>query len=113
MKNLKLLITGLLICVICFSLCACGITEDEAIGTWSGSYVYNGNDYSLAFVLSADGNYVEVMYKNGSYYKTEEGTWEIKSGDVVLHENGDTGTSTIYKYKDEALVNNDHKFYKN
>ena len=108
----KRLIAAVLICALCFVLDSCGIKEDEAVGTWSGTYEYNGNSFSVAFVLGADGEYAQVTYKNGSLSSTEDGTWEIDGGKVVLHEDGNTGTSTVYKYRDGALVNNDHKFYK-
>ena len=37
---------------------------------------------------------------------------KMRSLMVLLHENGDLGGSTPYKYKNGALVNNDHEFYK-
>ena len=112
MKIAKKLISIVLVCLLCLSLCACGISEDKAVGTWTGSYVYNGNSFSVAFILNADGNYSYASYKNGSFNKAESGTWEIKGGKVILHENGNVGISTKYKYKGGALVNNDHQFYK-
>ena len=110
--KIRSLVAVVLVCALCFTLCACGISKDEAVGTWSGSYSYEGNAFSVAFVLSADGEYTKLMYKNGAYYKAESGTGEIEGGDVLLHENGNEGVSTIYKYKGDALVNNDHKYYK-
>ncbi len=111
--NLKRVMALVLVAVICCAfLCACGISEEEAVGTWTGSYTYNGNDFSVAFVLSADGTYSEATIKNGSLNGTEKGTWEVDGGKVVLHPNGDTGHSVTYKYKDGALVNNGHEFTK-
>ena len=112
MRKIKSMIAVLLLVALCVSLCACGISKSEAIGTWSGTYEYNGNQFAVAFVLSEDDTYAEAVYKNGSLSSTEVGTWEIKGGEVVLHENGNTGISTCYKYRGDALVNNDHKFYK-
>lgn len=97
---------------ICLSLCACGISKDEAVGTWTGTYVYNGSSFSCAFVLSEDGTYDKVTYKDGSLSSAEAGTYEVKSGKVILHKDGNTGNSTVYKYKDGKLVNNDHEFSK-
>jgi hypothetical protein len=110
--KIKSLIAILILCTIVVSLCACGISEDEAIGTWSGSYIYNGNQFSVAFVLSPDGTYAKATYKNGSFHKSESGTWEVDGGDVLLYENGNTGAWTTYEYKGGALVNNDHEFFK-
>ena len=111
-KMMKRLFLIAMVAAICFSLCACGISRDEAVGTWSGTYEYNGNQFAVAFVLKGDGDYSKVVYKNGSLSSAEEGTWEVQGGKVILHENGNMGSSTKYTYKGGALVNNDHKFYK-
>lgn len=74
--------------------------------------VYNGSSFSCAFVLSADGTYAEATYKDGSLSSTETGTYEVKGSKVILHENGNMGTSTVYKYKGGKLVNNGHEFTK-
>lgn len=73
---------------------------------------FNGSSFSCAFVLSADGTYAEATYKDGSLSSTESGTYEVKSNKVILHENGNMGTSTVYKYKGGKLVNNGHEFTK-
>ena len=112
MKKMRSLMALVLIGVLCISLCACGISKAKAVGTWSGSYVYNGNTFSVSFVLTENGTYSKATYKNGEFYETETGTWEIKGSKVLLHENGNLGGSTPYKYKNGALVNNDHEFYK-
>ena len=112
MRNFKRFISLALVCMLCISLCACGISRDEAVGTWSGTYVYNGSTFAVAFVLESNGDYAKATYKDGEFRSAESGTWEIKSGKVYLHKDGNTGTSTIYKYQGKALVNNDHKFYK-
>ena len=110
---MKRLLLIALACALCFCLCACGISREEAAGAWSGTYEYHGNQFSVAFVLEADGDYAKVTLKNGSLSSAEDGTWEVKGGKVILHEDGDMGISTEYKYKGGALVNNDHYFYKN
>lgn len=112
MKTCKILVAAMLICAVCLSLCACGISKAEAVGTWSGSYVYNGNLFSRAFVLAADGTYSEATYKNGSFSDSEIGTYEVKGGKVILHEDGNMGVATEYKYKGGKLVNNGHEFSK-
>ena len=108
----KLLALSLVVIMCCVLLCACGISKEDAVGTWSGSYVYNGNNFTAAFVLDSNGEYSKVTYKNGSLSSAEDGTWEVKGGKVILHEDGNMGISTEYKYKGDALVNNDHYFYK-
>ena len=113
MKTLKWPAAATLILTLCLSLCACGgISKEEAVGTWSGAYVYNGNQFARSFVLSEDGKYTEVTMKNGSLSSTETGTYEIKGGKVILHESGDESISTVYEYKNGKPVNNDHEFSK-
>jgi major membrane immunogen (membrane-anchored lipoprotein) len=112
MKKFKFLVVAILICSMCFSLVACGLSQEDAIGIWSGSYEYNGNQFTQTFALADDGTYVKVTVKNGEISSSEDGTYELKGGTVVLHEDGNTGISTKYKYKGGNLVNNGHKFSK-
>lgn len=118
MKNLKCFVAVALICVMLVSLCSCGgISKKDAIGTWSGAYVYNGSQFVTAFALSENGTYAEITYKDGSMANAETGTWEVDDGEVVLYENGnknyDIGvTSTRYQYKSGVLVNSGHEFRK-
>ena len=112
MRKIKSLVAVVMVCAICLSLCACGISEKSAVGTWSGEYDYNGNHFARTFVLDEDGNYTEVTTKNGELYDTETGTYEVKIGKVLLHEDGNTDTSTPYTYRFGKLVNNDHVFTK-
>lgn len=112
MRNVRSGMALVLMVAMLVSLCACGISKDEAVGTWSGTYVYEGNTFTAAFVLSEDGEYAKITYKNGSLSSSEEGTWEIDGGKVVLHEDGNMGISTVYKYSGGNLVNNGHEFSK-
>ena len=109
MKRLFLIAVA---CALCFCLCACGISKDKAVGSWSGTYEYNGNQFSVDFVLEANGQYFKETYKNGSLDSMEDGTWEVREGKVILHEYGDIAY-TKYTYRGSALSNNNHKFYKN
>lgn len=111
MKKCKNLAVGVLLCAIVLSLCACGISREEAVGTWSGTYEYNGNRFSVAIVLDENRTYAKAVYKNQSLSSSETGTYEIDGGDVVLHKYGDA-SMVIYEYKNGALVNNDHEFRK-
>lgn len=108
-KIIALVLAAMMCCVL---LSACGISESDAVGTWSGTYVYDGNNFAVAFILSADGEYSKATVKNGEVSSTETGVWEIDGGKVVLHKDGNFGVSTEYKFKGGALVNNDHEFYK-
>lgn len=101
-----------LVAVLCLSLVACAPSKEKLVGTWSGSWTYNGNEFTRTFVLESDGTYTEVMYKNGEYYKTETGTYEIRGRNVDLHPNGDKNQSTPHKYRGGKLYNADHAFVK-
>ena len=111
MKKCKIVIAIALVIALCAGLSACGIKREEAIGTWLGTYEHNGNTYSIGFKLDAGGEYRKVTYKNGEFYKAEDGDWEIDGGKVALHSNDSAGT-TYYKYKGGNLVNNGHEFTK-
>lgn len=106
---MKKVIALLLALALCVALCACGISKEDVVGGWAGSYTYNGDSFSVGLVLTEDGEYSKVIYKNGSPSSSESGTYEIDGDEVVLHENGKSGTSTRYEYDDGALVNNGHK----
>ena len=112
MRKCRLFIAVILICAICFGLCACGLKESDAVGVWSGTYTYNGNQFSCTFALEGNGKYAKITYKNGSLSSSETGTYEVKGGKVILHKDGNMGVSTEYKYKGGNLVNNGHKFSK-
>ena len=112
MKKIKIMILVALVCLICISLCACGISKEDAVGLWSGTYVYEGNQFACAFVLTEGGDYYKETFKNGSLSSSEIGTYEVKNGKVILHEDGNMGISTEYKYSGGKLVNNGHKFTK-
>ena len=55
------------------------------------------------------------MYKNGSFYKTEAGDYDVKGSKVNLYDSDSSvyhGSSTPYKYKNGTLTNNGHTFVK-
>ncbi len=112
MKTLKRTLVLVLILTMVLCLASCGLEAEEVLGTWVGAYEYEGNSFSRAFVLDADGTYAEVTYKNGALSSTEVGTFEVKGKHVRLHPDGNTGITVEYDYKGEALVNNDHEYYK-
>ena len=112
MKTCRIAVALVLLCAVCLSLCACGISKKNAIGTWQSSYVYEGNTFNVTFVLDDDGDYNKVVVKNGAISKVESGTYEIKGGKVVLHADGDDNVATKYTYKNGKLVNNNHEYVK-
>lgn len=112
MKKMRAFAVLALVVVMLLSMTACVATEDSVEGTWSGSYVYNGNSFSCAFALDGDGTYAKVTYKNGSLNSAEIGTYEVNLFSVDLHPDGNTGVTTSYDYRFGKLVNNGHEFTK-
>lgn len=101
MKIFRKLISLVLVCILCFSLCACA-TENSVTGTWTDRYIYEGNEFFVTIVLEDNGHYTYVSYKNGDLSKAMEGDWEITGGEVCLY----TETGSIrYEYNGENLVN--------
>ena len=109
---MKKVVSVLMLVVMALSMIGCSVSKEEVIGTWSGSWVYNGNSYSSAFVLAEDNTYASATYKNGSFYETEVGTYEIDGGSVDLHPDGNTGITRSYDFKGGKLYNGDHEFTK-
>ena len=117
MKKMKKILSLCLVAVmLCTMLTACGgPSKEDVIGTWSGSYIYNGNEFSQAFVLNPDGTYAKATTKNGELSSTETGDYEIDGSDVVLYDSSSLtyhGDAIRYEYKDGVLINADHKFMK-
>lgn len=112
MKKFRFVVAIALVLSMCVCLCACGLEKSDVVGTWVGSYTYNGNQFQASFVLGADGKYTKITFKNGALSSTDSGTYEVKGKKVRLHSSNGVGGTTEYKYKGGALVNNGHKFYK-
>lgn len=116
MTKLKKLTSLLIVMSMLAILCSgCGLSEDDAVGTWSGTYEYNGNSFAVVFALMSDGTYEKITMKNGETSSMEDGDWEVKGNKVTLYDSSAVtyhGQSTVYTYKSDALVNNDHYFYK-
>lgn len=100
--------------VLCLGLCACAgkLTQEDVVGTWSGSYEFEGNHFFCTFDLHEDGTYQKGTTKNGFTSSAESGTYEVDGNEVILHKDGNTGLATRYKYRSDKLVNNGHKFTK-
>ena len=111
MKKCKIFAAITLLCAICVSFCACGLSEEDVIGTWSCSYEFNGDDFYVEFILSENGEYSKIYIKNNSLSDSENGTWSIEGRKVCLFEN-ENNSNPEYKYKDGKLINGGHEFTK-
>jgi len=106
---MKKTIALILVLVICLSLVACGPSQEDVVGIWTGKWTYEGNTIEKTLLLSPDGTYGALTYKNGALDKLEGGTYEISGKEVELHPDGNTGITTPYDYKRGKLVNNGHE----
>ena len=114
-KTIRTIALVLALTMLTVTLAACGVTMDEAEGTYVGSYVYDGNDFTVAIVLTDDGTYAKVTMKNGEMSGAESGDYEIKGTKVRLYDDSAItyhGKCTEYKYKKGTLTNNGHTFSK-
>lgn len=97
MKRALALILALVL-VFCL-LAACGaMSKEELVGTWSGEWDFNGYHWNEELTLKANGTYVEKNYRDGKYYDTETGTYELDGSTLRCYENGNQG-GPITKYK--------------
>lgn len=112
MKKFASVIALVVLLSLFLSLCACSIEKKDVVGSWGGTYTYEGNSFSVGIALGNDGNYAKVVYKNGSSNSSETGTYEIDGRSVILHPNGDKGHSIEYKFSGGSLENNGHKLSK-
>lgn len=109
----KILGIVVLLTIIVSVLASCSsISKSELVGEWEASYYYDGNYYVNTLVFDSDETYRKVVKKNSRISSTETGTYEIKSGKVVIHENGASNIRQEFEYIDDALVNNDVYYYK-
>lgn len=115
MKKLKFILALVLLTALCLSLVGCGLSEEDAVGTWGGSYIYNGSTVTVVFQLFEDGTYLKMVEKDGNMQDLDMGTYTVEKDllgtKVVLDSDIDSATTT-YEYKNGGLYNNGHKFTK-
>lgn len=105
-KIIALTLVAIICCTMC---CSCGIKEEEIVGTWSATYIFEENEYFVSLILFDDGQYDMTSYKNGSFLNFREGDWGIEGGNLFCY----TETGSIeYDYKDGALVNGAQRLLK-
>lgn len=105
----------LVVALLAVMLVACGVSEEDMVGTWSGAYVYEGNNFGVGMVFNSDGTYAKVVLKNGQMSSSESGEYEVKGNKVILYDSDSLtyhGSFTEYKYKNGTLENNGHYFTK-
>ena len=109
-KKISILSFVLMLCMSLFAGCS-KLEKEDAVGVWSSSWTYNGNDFVCALILSDDFTYIENTSKNGAPATFEFGTYEIDGNEVKCYPR-DEIYWRVYKWKNNHLVNGDHIYYK-
>ncbi len=105
-QSLRIVSLCLLATMLLGILCGCNVSEDNVIGTWTGSYTFNGNSYTVCTIIDASGAYSKVTVKNGLSYTSETGDWEIKGSKIYLYDDSSAvhhGEATVYTYSNGQL----------
>ncbi len=111
MKSIKSILAAILIAAICLSLAACGLSEEDVVGTWSGSWRFNDNTLQAVFTLNPDGTYSRLTFKNGLFFSSDSGNFTIDGDTVILQATG-AAEQTPYTYEDGMLMNSGIHFTK-
>lgn len=106
----------LLIVVFVLSFAGCGtLTTGDLIGTWSGSWDFNGATINNTIEFDIDGTYKEISYHNNELSDIKTGTYVIDGNKVStthIHTNPNNGYKTpvtiTYKYRGGKLRNSGH-----
>lgn len=85
-------------------------TKKKVAGIWEGSYEYGGASYTVRLILSEDGGWQKIMYKNGREADWDIGVYTIKGGEVRCWI--DDTSRISYRYLFGKLKNGRHWFSK-
>lgn len=119
-RTLSFLLAAMLL-VLSFAACSNSNSDTNTdtnsgiVGTYSGSYVYNNNNFDITIKLKEDGTYTDTTKQDGTVVAVEEGEYEVKDNSVFLYiptDEGPRSSWTKYAYKDGTLTNNGHVFTK-
>ena len=112
---MKKVVALILLLAIACSLVACSLKRDDLVGTYQRTWSYQGSTYKKTIVLMSNGKYTATTYKNGYFYKSEAGDWEIEGREVALYDSSASvyhGVATIYTYSNGKLKSGDSVYTK-
>ena len=106
MKKVRIVSCVLLCLIISMIIVGCGATYENVVGTWRGSYVYEGNELDRTLIVNSNGNFEYTTYKNGSFSESKSGRWSIESGALILYPSG-ANYQTEFTLSGNTLKNGD------
>lgn len=116
MKKLgRVLALSLVVAMLLALVTGCSPSVEEVVGTYVGTYEYEGESISVAVVIADDGRYAKAVVKRGEVTSSEVGDYEIKGNKIKLYDSSSAvyhGKYTVYKYKNGTIENNGHKLVK-
>lgn len=116
MKKVLKAISLCTVLVMLLSLLAgCSVSKDDLVGTWTGSWEYNGKKITSAIVFKADGTYGMSTLSGWDVSSSEAGEYEIKGNKVILYDSSSAvyhGNYMELTYRNGKLENNGHYYSK-
>lgn len=104
------IVVTILIITVFFTGCG-SVSSGDLIGTWSGSWEYEGKQINASIQFERNGDYEKVTYTDGSLSSTENGTYTIEGNKVILKDN-QFGSNSPYTYSGGKLKQNKHTYAK-
>lgn len=94
--------------LLSLQLVACGVKQEDIIGTWTGSWEYNGHAIQATLVLREDNTFSQSSINDGETKDPETGTYKISGSKVVLKFDNEFDGTAEYKFHDGVLTNGNH-----
>lgn len=112
MKKCRIIVAAALLFALCLGLCACGISKEEVVGTWTSTTQRDEETLFCAIAFTEDGKYAKVIYTNDQLSAMERGTYKLSGTTVALYKEGANTKTDTYSYEDGKLLNGGHIFTK-
>ncbi len=99
--------------IIVLGMTACGPSVDasQVVGTYKGSWEYNGTEYLVTITLIEAGDYYKTTGIGGSF-SVDDGKFNGNGKRINLHSNNSRVVNSGYEWKDGSLYTNGHKLEK-